>query len=141
MQSNMWLVYAILSAVFASGVAITAKLGLQGVNANLATAIRTVVILVMAWGIVFFTSAHNGLTDISQKAWWLLIASGVLTGLSWLFYFKALQTGDVSKVVPIDKMSIVITMVLAFVILGETPSPKTIIGGAVVAVGVLILAL
>ena len=137
----MWIVYAILSAVFASATAILAKIGIQDVNSNLATAIRTIVVLVMAWVIVFITGQHRGIPDISQKSLVMLILSGVATGLSWLFYFKAIQIGDVSKVVPIDKFSVVITMVLAFVILKEAPTVNTLIGGALIAAGTFVLIL
>ena len=113
----MWLVFAILSSVFAALTSILAKVGIDGVNSNLATAIRTVVVLVMAWGMVFVTNTQSGILEISKKSWIFLILSGIATGASWLCYFKALQLGDASKVVPIDKLSIVITLVLAFVFL------------------------
>ncbi|MCL2633655.1 MAG: EamA family transporter [Oscillospiraceae bacterium] len=137
----MWIVYALLAAVFASLTAIFAKIGIENVNSNLAVAIRTVIVLIMAWGIVFATGRHAELQTIGQKSWVFLILSGAATGISWLFYYKALQTGEASKVVPIDKLSVVITMVLAFVILRETIDAKSIIGGILIAVGVLILAL
>ena len=137
----MWVVYAMLSAVFASATAILAKIGIQGVNSNLATAIRTVVVLIMAWGIVLITGQQKGISDISQKTFIMLILSGIATGLSWLFYFKAIQIGDVSKVVPIDKFSVVITMVMAFMFLGEAPTVKTIIGGLLITAGTFVLIL
>ena len=137
----MWIVFAMLSAIFAALTSIFAKIGMEGINSNLATAIRTVVVLVMAWGIVFMTGKHNQIADISTKSWYYLILSGSATGLSWLCYFYALQIGEASKVVPIDKFSIVITMVLAFVVLGETVTMKTIIGGIFITIGTFILIL
>lgn len=137
----MWIVFALLSAVFAALTSIFAKIGMQGINSNLATAIRTVVVLVMAWGIVFMTGKHNQIADISSKSWLYLVLSGMATGLSWLCYFYALQIGEASKVVPIDKFSIVITMVLAFVVLGETVTIKTIIGGVLITLGTFVLIL
>ena len=137
----MWLVYALLAAVFAAATSILAKIGIENVNSNLATAIRTAVALVMAWGIVFITGKQGGINDISQKSWLFLALSGCATGLSWLFYYRALQLGEASKVVPIDKFSVVISIVLAFVILGEKADIKTIIGGAAIAVGTFILIL
>ena len=134
---NMWALYASLSAIFAALVAILANLGLQGVNANLATAIRTVVVLILAWGIVFFTGKHLEISEITTRSWIFLILSGLATGASWLFYFRALQIGEVSRVVPIDKMSVVITMVLAFIILGETVTIKTVIGAILITIGTL----
>lgn len=115
----MWFVFALLSAVFAAFTSILAKMGIDGVNSNLATAIRTVVVVIMAWGMVFLTNTQNGILEISKKSWIFLILSGLATGASWLCYYKALQIGDVSKVVPIDKLSIVITMLLAFLLLHE----------------------
>lgn len=115
----LWIIYALLAAVFASATAILSKIGLKDVNSNLAMAIRTIVILVMAWGIVFVTGQHKAVLNISQKSLWFLVGSGVATGLSWLFYFKAIQIGEVSKVAPLDKLSLVITMILAFLVLGE----------------------
>jgi transporter family protein len=135
----MWIVYALLAAVFAALTSILAKIGIENVNSNLATAVRTVVVLVMAWGIVFITGKQHDLTDITQKSWLFLTLSGCATGLSWLFFYKALQLGDVSKVVPIDKFSVVISMVLAFVILGEAVSAKTIIGGLLITTGTFVL--
>lgn len=137
----MWILYALLSALFAALTSILAKLGIDNVNSNLATAIRTVVVLVMAWGIVFITGKQNEVANISQKSWLFLILSGCATGLSWLFYFKALQLGDASKVVPIDKFSVVISMVLAVLILGETVNMKSIIGGLLITAGTIVLAL
>ena len=124
----MWLLFAILSSVFAALTSILAKVGSEGVNSNLATAIRTAVVLVMSWGMVFLTNAQKGLGDISQKSWLFLILSGFATGASWLCYYKALQMGEASKVVPIDKLSVVITLVLAFVFLHEQFTTKSLIG-------------
>lgn len=135
----MWAIFALLSAVFAALTSIFAKIGIENVNSNLATAIRTVVILVMAWGIVLMTGKLNQLPDISSKSWIFLILSGLATGLSWLCYFYALQIGEASKVVPVDKFSVVITMVMAFFILGETVTVKTIIGGILITLGTLVL--
>jgi transporter family protein len=135
----MWLIFAILSAVFAALTSILAKIGIDGVNSNLATAIRTVVVVVMAWGMVFLTNAQSGLTDISRKSWLFLILSGLATGASWLCYYKALQMGDASKVVPIDKMSVVITLVLAFVFLHEEFTVKSLTGCILIAVGTLVM--
>lgn len=135
----MWAIFALLSAVFAALTSIFAKIGIENVNSNLATAIRTVVVLVMAWGIVLMTGKLNQLPDISSKSWIFLILSGLATGLSWLCYFYALQIGEASKVVPVDKFSVVITMVMAFFILGETVTVKTIIGGILITMGTLVL--
>ena len=135
----MWMIYAVLSAVFAAATSILAKLGLNGVNSNLATAIRTVVILAMAWGIVFYTGRQGELMALSRRNWAFLIASGVATGLSWLFYFKALQMGDASKVAPIDKCSIVFTMLLAVFILKEEIKLKGWIGLGCIIAGTLLL--
>lgn len=135
----MWAIFALLSAVFAAITSIFAKIGIENVNSNLATAIRTVVVLVMAWGIVLMTGKLNQLPDISSKSWIFLILSGLATGLSWLCYFYALQIGEASKVVPVDKFSVVITMVMAFFILGETVTVKTIIGGILITLGTLVL--
>jgi len=137
----MWVAFALLSAVFAALTSILAKIGIDGVNSTLATAIRTVVVLVMAWGMVFITGTQAGITDITRKGWVFLILSGVATGLSWLCYYKALSMGEASKVVPIDKLSVVISMVLAFVILKETVTVKTVVGGLLIAVGTLVLAI
>ena len=135
----MWVVFALLSAVFAALTSIFAKIGIESVNSNLATAIRTVVVLVMAWLIVFATGKHQQIVDISTKSWIFLVLSGVATGLSWLCYFYALQIGEASKVVPVDKFSVVITMVMAFFILGEVITMKTIIGGLLITAGTLVL--
>lgn len=137
----MWILYALLSALFAAITSILAKMGIENVNSNLATAIRTVVVLVMAWGIVFATGKQNEIVNIGQKSWIFLILSGCATGLSWLFYYKALQIGEASKVVPIDKFSVVISMVLAFIILGETVNAKSIIGGLLITMGTFVLIL
>ncbi|MCL2284637.1 MAG: EamA family transporter [Fibromonadales bacterium] len=137
----MWIVYALLAAFFAAVVAILAKIGIEGVNSNLAVAIRTVVVLAMAWIIVFVTGKHSEIAAITQKSWIFLVLSGFATGFSWLFFYKALQIGDVAKVVPIDKLSIVITMLLAFAILGEPVSVKTIIGAILITIGTLVLVL
>lgn len=135
----MWAVFALLSAVFAALTSILAKIGMENVNSNLATAIRTVVVLVMAWIIVFATGKHQQIADISARSWVFLALSGVATGLSWLCYFYALQIGEASKVAPVDKFSVVITMVLAFFILGEAATLKTIIGGLLITAGTLAL--
>ena len=124
----MWMLFAILSAVFAALTSILAKVGIDGVNSNLATAIRTVVVVIMAWGMVFLTNAQSGLDEISRKSWLFLILSGLATGASWLFYYRALQIGEASKVVPIDKLSVVITLVLACVFLHEQVTPKSLLG-------------
>ena len=137
----MWVVFALLSAVFAALTSIFAKIGIESVNSNLATAIRTVVVLVMAWLIVFATGKHQQIVDISTKSWIFLVLSGLATGLSWLCYFYALQIGEASKVVPVDKFSVVITMVMAFFILGEVITMKTIIGGLLITAGTLVLIL
>lgn len=137
----MWFVFALLSAVFAALTSILAKVGIDGVNANLATAIRTVVVLVMAWGMVFVTNTQGGLTDISKKSWLFLILSGLATGASWLCYYRALQIGEASKVVPIDKLSVVITLVLAFVFLHERFTPKSMIGCLLIGTGTLLMVL
>lgn len=139
--TNMWVIYALLSALFAALTSILAKIGIENINSNLATAIRTVVVLVMAWGIVLINGSINQIGNITQKSWIFLILSGIVTGLSWLFYYKALQTGDASKVVPIDKFSVVITMVLAFVILKEAVTIKTVVGGIFITIGTFILIL
>ena len=137
----MWLILAILSAVFAALTSILAKVGIDGVNANLATAIRTFVVLVMAWGMVFITDAQGGIASISRRSWIFLILSGLATGASWLCYYKALQLGDASKVVPIDKLSVVITLVLAFVFLHEKVTAKSVIGCILIAAGTLLMVL
>lgn len=137
----MWILFAVLSAVFAALTSILAKIGIEGVNSNLATAIRTVVVVIMAWGMVFLTHAQSGLTQISKKSWIFLILSGFATGASWLCYYRALQTGEASKVVPIDKMSVVITLVLAFVFLHEEFTAKSLIGCILIAAGTLVMVL
>ena len=137
----MWLIFAILSSVFAALTSILAKVGIEGVNSNLATAIRTAVVLVMSWGMVFLTNAQKGLGDISQKSWLFLILSGLATGASWLCYYKALQMGEASKVVPIDKLSVVITLVLAFVFLHEQFTTKSLIGCVLIGAGTLLMVL
>ena len=137
----MWAVFALLSAVFAALTSILAKVGIDGVNSNLATAIRTVVVLAMAWGMVFLTNAQRGIQEISRKSWLFLILSGLATGASWLCYYKALQMGEASKVVPIDKMSVVITMILAFVFLRVSVTAKSLIGTALITVGTLVMVL
>lgn len=135
----MWLLFAILSAVFAALTSILAKIGIEGVNSNLATAIRTVVVVIMSWGMVFLTNAQGGISQISKKSWIFLILSGLATGASWLCYYRALQTGEASKVVPIDKLSVVITLVLAFVFLHEEFTAKSLIGCVLIGVGTLIM--
>ena len=137
----MWLIYALLSAVFAAATSLLAKAGIDGVNSSLATAIRTAVVLVMAWGMVFLTDAQTGIGDISRRSWLFLILSGVATGLSWLCYYKALQTGEVTKVVPIDKLSVVITLILAFVFFHETFTWKSAVGVVLITAGTLIMVL
>lgn len=137
----MWFVFALLSAVFAALTSILAKVGIDGVNSNLATAIRTVVVLAMAWGMVFLTNAQGGIASISKKSWLFLILSGLATGASWLCYYKALQMGDASKVVPIDKLSVVITLVLAFVFLHEDFTTKSLVGAVLITAGTLIMVL
>lgn len=137
----MWFVFALLSAVFAALTSILAKVGIDGVNSNLATAIRTVVVVIMSWGMVFLTNAQGGISDISRKSWLFLILSGLATGASWLCYYKALQIGDASKVVPIDKLSVVITLVLAFVFLHEQFTYKSLIGCILIGIGTLIMVL
>lgn len=135
----MWFVFAILSAVFAALTSILAKVGIDGVNSNLATAIRTVVVVIMAWVMVFLTNNQSGLSEISKKSWVFLILSGLATGVSWLCYYKALQMGDASKVVPIDKLSVVITLILAFVFLGEQFTAKSLIGCILIGIGTLVM--
>ena len=137
----MWMLFAILSAVFAALTSILAKVGIDGVNSNLATAIRTVVVVLMAWGMVFLTNAQSGLGEISRKSWLFLILSGLATGASWLFYYRALQLGEASKVVPIDKLSVVITLVLAFVFLHEQVTPKSLLGCVLIGAGTLLMVL
>lgn len=137
----MWLVYALLSAIFAAVTSILAKVGIEGVNSNLATAIRTVVVILMAWGMVFFTNTQNGIVDISRKSWLFLILSGLATGASWLCYYKALKMGEASKVVPIDKLSIIITLVLAFIFLHEKFTVKSFIGCILIGAGTMFMVL
>ncbi len=137
----MWIVYALLSALFAAATSILAKIGIENVNSNLATAVRTIVVLVMAWGIVFATGTWKGVGQIGVKSWVFLILSGLATGLSWLFYYRALQLGEASKVVPVDKCSVVISMLLAFLILKEALTWKTITGGILITAGTLVLIL
>lgn len=138
-RENMWLIFAVLSSVFAALTSILAKVGIEGVNSNLATAIRTFVVLAMSWVMVFITNTQGGLTSISSKSWLFLVLSGLATGASWLCYYKALQMGEASKVVPIDKLSIVITMILAAVFLHEQFTPKSIIGCVLIAAGTLLM--
>jgi transporter family protein len=137
----MWFVMALLSAVFAALTSILAKIGIDGVNSNLATAIRTVVVVVMAWGMVFLTNAQSGIFEISKKSWLFLILSGLATGASWLCYYKALQLGEASKVVPIDKLSVVITIILAFLFLNEKVNVKSILGCILIGAGTLLMVL
>ena len=137
----MWAIFAILSAIFAALTSILAKVGIEGVNSNLATAVRTIVVVLMAWFMVFVTGNLNGIIDISKKSWLFLILSGLATGASWLCYYKALQLGEASKVVPIDKLSIVITIVLAFIFLGEQITLKTLIGCCLIVTGTFIMIL
>ncbi len=137
----MWALFAILSAVFAALTSILAKVGIDGVNSNLATAIRTMVVVIMAWGMVFLTHAQSGLAEIGKKSWIFLILSGLATGASWLCYYKALQIGEASKVVPIDKLSVVITLVLAFVFLHEEFTYKSVIGCILIGAGTLFMVL
>ncbi len=137
----MWFVFAILSSVFAALTSILAKIGINGVNSNLATAIRTLVVLVMAWGMVFITNTQAGIMEISKKSWLFLILSGLATGASWLCYYRALQMGNASKVVPIDKLSVVITLIMAFVFLHEKVTPKSIVGCVLIGIGTLLMVL
>ena len=137
----MWLIFALLSALFAALTSILAKIGIDGVNSTLATAIRTVVVVIMSWGMVFLTNTQGGISDISRKSWLFLILSGLATGISWLCYYKALQDGEASKVVPIDKLSVVITLILAFVFLHETFTLKSLIGCALIGIGTLVMVL
>lgn len=139
--SNMWFIFALLSAIFAALTSILAKIGIEGVNSNLATAIRTVVVVGMAWIMVFITNTQSGIFAISKRNWIFLILSGLATGASWLCYYKALQLGDASKVVPIDKLSVVITLVLAFVFLHEDFTIKSLAGCALIGAGTLLLVL
>lgn len=138
-SAGLWLFFAVLSSVFAALTAIFAKVGIEGVNSNLATAIRTVVVLILAWSLVFMTGAHGGIRDISARSWWFLLLSGLATGASWLCYYKALETGPVSVVVPVDKLSVVLTVILAFVFLGETVSARSVLGCILVGAGTLLM--
>lgn len=138
---DMWFIFAILSAVFAALTSILAKIGIENVNSNLATAVRTCVVVIMAWVMVFITQAQGGITEISKKSWIFLILSGLATGVSWLCYYKALQIGEASKVVPIDKLSVVITLVLAFIFLHEQFTAKSLIGCVLIAAGTLVMVL
>ncbi len=135
----MWFIFALLSSIFAALTSILAKIGIDGVNSNLATAIRTAVVLVMAWAMVFVTEAQGGLGEISRKSWIFLVLSGLATGASWLCYYKALQIGEASKVVPIDKLSVVITLVLAFVFLHERLTWKSVVGCVLIGAGTLFM--
>ncbi len=137
----MWFILALGSAVFAALTSILAKIGIDGVNSHLATAIRTLVVLVMAWGMVFLTNAQHGLSEISRRSWIFLILSGLATGASWLCYYRALQVGEASKVVPVDKLSVVITLALAFLLLKEPFTAKSLIGTALIALGTLVMVL
>ncbi|MDO4976218.1 MAG: EamA family transporter [Eubacteriales bacterium] len=137
----MWFVFALLSAIFAALTSILAKIGIDGVNSNLATAIRTVVVVIMAWGMVFLTQAQSGISEISKKSWVFLVLSGLATGGSWLCYYRALQVGEASKVVPIDKLSVVFTLILAFVFLHEEFTMKSLIGCVLIGAGTLIMVL
>lgn len=137
----MWFVFALLSAIFASLTSILAKVGIDGVNSNLATAIRTVVVVVMAWGMVFLTHAQGGLSAISRRSWLFLILSGLATGASWLCYYRALQLGKASQVVPVDKFSVVLTLLLAFLFLHEQFTAKTLIGCVLIGAGTLLMVL
>ena len=137
----MWFILALLSAVFAALTSILAKIGIDGVNSNLATAIRTVVVVIMAWGMVFITNTQKGITEITAKSWVFLVLSGLATGASWLCYYKALQLGDASKVVPVDKLSVVITLILAFLFLHEQFTLKSLIGCIFIGAGTLIMVL
>ena len=137
----MWFILALLSAVFAALTSILAKIGIDGVNSNLATAIRTMVVVVMAWGMVFLTHSQSGISEISRKSWLFLILSGLATGASWLCYYRALQVGEASKVVPIDKLSVVITLILAFIFLHEEFTAKSLIGCILIGAGTLVMVL
>ena len=137
----MWFIFAILSAVFAALTSILAKVGINNVNSNIATAIRTMVVVLMSWGMVFITNAQSGITEIDRKSWLFLILSGLATGASWLFYYKALQSGDVTKVVPIDKLSVIFTLVFAFVFLHEKFDIKSLVGCILIGAGTLVMAL
>ena len=135
----MWFVFALLSAIFAALTSVLAKIGIDKVNSNLATAIRTVVVAIMAWGMVFLTNKQSGISEISRKSWLFLILSGLATGASWLCYYRALQIGEGSKVVHVDKLSVVITLILAFVLLHEEFTMKSIVGCILIGMGTLIM--
>ena len=135
----MWFLFAILSALFAAFTSILAKIGIEGVNSNLATAIRTVVVVIMSWGMVFLTNTQGGLAEISKKSWIFLVLSGLATGASWLCYYRALQIGEASKVVPVDKLSVVITLILAFILLHEQFTAKSLVGCVLIGAGTLIM--
>ena len=137
----MWLLLALLSAIFAALTSILAKVGIDGVNSNLATAVRTVIVVIMAWGMVFLTNAQAGLSEISRKSWIFLILSGLATGASWLCYYKALQIGEASKVVPVDKLSVVFTLILAFIFLHEQFTIKSVLGCLLIGAGTLLMVL
>lgn len=137
----MWFIFALLSAIFAALTSILAKVGIEGVNSNLATAIRTVVVVAMAWGMVFITNTQGGIAEIGRKSWIFLILSGLATGASWLCYYKALQIGEASKVVPVDKLSVVITLLLAFIFLHEEFTIKSLIGCILIGAGTLFMVL
>ena len=137
----MWAVFAFLSAIFAAATSILAKIGIEGVNSTLATAIRTVVVLAMSWGMVFIMNVQNGIGEISRRSWLFLILSGLATGASWLCYYRALQLGEASKVVPIDKLSVVITLVMAFIFLHEQFTMKSLIGAVLITAGTLVMVL
>ena len=137
----MWAVYALCSAFFAALTSILAKVGIEGVNSNLATAVRTGVVLVMAWLVVFATGTAEGVWGIGRRSWLFLVLSGLATGASWLFYFKALQIGEASKVIPVDKFSVVLGILMAFIFLHEAVTAKTLIGGALIAIGTFVLIL
>ncbi len=140
-DNSLWVVYALLSALFAALTSILAKIGISGVDSNLATAIRTAVVLVMAWGLVFLTGVQKQIPNIGARSWLFLVLSGIATGLSWLFYYRALQMGEASKVVPIDKSSVVISMILAFVILKEQLTWQSVLGGLLITAGTFVLIL
>ncbi len=137
----MWFIFALASSIFAALTSILAKIGIEGVNSTLATAIRTFVVLLLSWGMVFITNTQNGMLEISKRSWTFLILSGIATGASWLCYYKALQIGHASKVVPIDKMSVVITMILAAVVLHEQFTPRSIVGCILISIGTLLMVL
>ena len=137
----MWFPFALMSSIFAALTSILAKVGISGVNSNLATAIRTTVVLVMAWGMVFLTNTQGGISDIGRKSWLFLILSGLATGASWLCYYRALQVGEASKVVPIDKLSVVFTLILAFVFLHEKFTIKSLLGCVLIGAGTLVMVL